>query len=116
MPTPPTRPVITPPNPVYGSASLPNAFDPWWNTYNNLTPAQIAAFQGMPQDLTNYALQRCLQAQYSGGPVQQLYALFLQHHAAINTAVPTITSRKQIDAAIAALAPNSLSAAAPSAT
>jgi hypothetical protein len=47
------RRVQTPPK-LYAGPAIPIEWDPNWQTYTNLTKAQIAAFQAMPQDLTFY--------------------------------------------------------------
>jgi hypothetical protein len=47
---------------LYTGPAVPTTYDPTWQTYTNLTKAQIAAFQGMPQDLAKYALIRGWQA------------------------------------------------------
>lgn len=39
---------------AYGGPAIPTTWDPSWNSFTNLTPAQIAAFQAFPQDLTLY--------------------------------------------------------------
>lgn len=37
------------------NGALPTTYDPAWQGYTDLTPAQIAAFQAFPQDLVKYA-------------------------------------------------------------
>jgi len=46
------------PERLYTGPAVPATYDPTWQGYTNLTPAQIAAFQAMPQDLIKYAGQR----------------------------------------------------------
>jgi hypothetical protein len=36
------------------NGAIPTVYDPKWPSYIDLSPAQIAAFQAFPQDLTNY--------------------------------------------------------------
>jgi hypothetical protein len=153
---------------------LPKTYDPAWQAYVNLTPAQIFAFQSFPKDLVKYASLQRWRAEISGitiagiplttqwsdqqkisalkqafdagaisqvsffdadGNVQSVNAAaatavftgvvqFVQSTyntlatlvAGINAATPTVTTRKQIDTAIAAVAPNSPSATNPSPT
>src|SRR5690242_10426132 len=41
------------------NGALPTVYDPNWQRYTDLSPAQIAAFQAFPQDLAKYiALRR----------------------------------------------------------
>ena len=158
---------------LYIGPVVPMAYDPTWQTYTNLTPAQIAAFQSFPEDLLIYANTRRWMAEISGitvggvplttqdrdqskiaqlkqafdngtltnpvpfsdasGATQTvdaaaataLYTAVVRFVEATYTALATlkvgianatITSRKQIDAAYAAIAPNSPSATHPSPT
>lgn len=39
----------TPPNRTYSGPEIPTAYDPNWQIYNNLSPAQIAWFQAQPE-------------------------------------------------------------------
>lgn len=107
--------------------ALPTAYDPNWPTYVNLTPAQIVAFQKFPQDLLRYAAQRRWEAMIIETDPKLMTAiptlanivanLFAAHDRVISSINSnTITSRSQIDAAFASIAPNSPSALNPSVT
>jgi hypothetical protein len=60
---------MPPPPKLYTGPTVPIAYDPAWQTYTNLTPAQIAAFQAFPQDLLKYASSRRWLAETSVLPV-----------------------------------------------
>jgi hypothetical protein len=159
----------SPPGSGTNNGALPTTYDPTWQNYINLTPAQVVAFQSFPQDLLRYLQTRRWLAEISGitinniplttqytdqakiaqlkqafdngaitGPVsffdaqnnirqvnataatviynamvtfvQSVYTTAATLQNGINATPPTITTRAQIDAAIAAIAPNSPSA------
>lgn len=164
----------SPPGSGGNDGALPTVYDPAWMRFTNLTPAQIVAFQGFPQDLLLYASTRRWLAEISGTTVsgiplntqdrdqakvsqlkqafdagviaggtvsfsdatgniqtvnaatatalyaaivafvQSTYTTYANLFAGINA--KTITTRKQIDAAYAAIAPNSPSTTNPSPT
>ena len=152
---------------------LPTVYVQGWNKFDNLTPAQVVAFQSFPPDLIDYAGQRRWLAEISGVTVagvplttndrdqakigqlkqafdngaltgtvafsdaagntqtvdataataiyrgvvtfvQSTYSTYAQVKAGVSSS--TITTRKQIDAAYALIAPNSPSATNPSPT
>jgi hypothetical protein len=39
------------------NGAIPAVYDPMWQTYTDLSPTQILAFQGFPQDLAKYIAQ-----------------------------------------------------------
>jgi hypothetical protein len=51
---------------TYAGPAVPTSYDPSWQLFVNLTPAQIAAFQAFPQDLTKYVGIRRWQTEIAG--------------------------------------------------
>lgn len=173
MASPLSRLYESPANSGGNDGALPSVYDPTWQSYTNLTPSQILAFQAFPQDLVFYVRSRRWMAERSGVTVasvplttsegdqakvaqlkqafdtgavvgtvdffdangtvhavdaaaataiyrgvvsfvQQTYSTAANLVAGINS--KSIATRKQIDAAYAAIAPNSPSATNPSST
>lgn len=45
----------SPANSGGNDGALPTVYDPSWQSYTNLTPAQVEAFQGFPQAIQDYS-------------------------------------------------------------
>jgi hypothetical protein len=69
MPNIPQRLYQSPPGSGQNDGTLPQVYDVTWQTYTNLTPAQIAAFKSFPQFLNFYAGLRRWLAEISGTAV-----------------------------------------------
>ena len=104
-----TAPFRAPPKPVlYTGPAVPMAYDPVWQTYTNLTKAQIAAFQAMPQDLAKYALIRGWQAQNKPLTVNESTVTMVSPQATFGTDPTTRT----MDITIKGIMPSKFDAAA----
>ena len=117
----------SPPGSGGNDGALPTTYDPAWQTYTNLTQAQIAAFAHFPQDLLIYAHQRRWEAQITilqpptlptsqgiGQAVSAFTALLNAHRQLLTTIGSSVNTRKAIDAIYGPIAPNSSSAKNPS--
>lgn len=60
----------SPPGSNGNDGALPTTWDADWQVFTNLTTPQIAAFQGMPQDLLFYAAHRRWVKEISGTTVK----------------------------------------------
>ena len=96
---------------LYTGPAVPISYDAAWQTYTNLTKAQIASFQAFPQDLTKYLAHRRWQATVKvitlttteADAVKAIQAAYASENTlllGINAKPPTVTTRAQIDEVI----------------
>lgn len=109
------NPFQSPPGSGDNDGADPTAYDVSWQKFTNLKPNQITAFESFPQDLQYYATQKGWEFEQKGfstSGINKTYVTAMRAAvdtlvAAINASSPTVTSRTQIDAALAAVPPPS---------
>lgn len=105
------NPFQSPPGSGGNDGASPTTYDTGWQKYTNLTSNQIEAFQAFPQDLQYYATQKGWEFEQKGfstSGINKTYITAMRAAvdtlvAAVNATPATITSRAQIDAALAAV-------------
>jgi hypothetical protein len=92
----------SPPGSGSNNGALPKVYDPNWQRYKNLTPAQVVAFQSFPQDLMKYAILRRWLTSLSGTtasvtPIGAFVPIIIQLKTDGDSMRNTIAMRQAID-------------------